>query len=424
LVARGAERVVVSGGDASIPARWAGPDQGTYAYFGTLAPIETPNVRAVIDLGLPKWLKARIDDLLPRVFAYYAKRTGYAVNTRPVVFISYGDEPRPGSRSIGGGTLSGIILFDVRLGARFRNENDPALADDIAHLVAHEAAHWWNGRMFANDAEDRGGAWLHEGGADGFADRVLRDLGVYSREMYHGKLSEALSLCALGLRGVPLTESSRRGRTKNWYSCGSAIALWTEAAMSEGEPKEDLFAFWNRLFDAAAERHYGEALYYRVLSARVPDVAAQIRRFVEEPVADPAQTLVAALTAHGVTVVEDESAATPKYTELVAVRVAEMVAEGDRCDGVYAQWQGRAVVLIEAERCKTLPRQATIAAIGGHALGKEAAQAWNAMTERCAGSATIDVTLSGEDHPRLVPCPRSIPRRARYLRVTRTPFDR
>jgi hypothetical protein len=82
FVARGGERVVVSGGGSSVPERWAGPDQGTYAYFGTLAPIETANVRAVIDLGLPKWLKARIDDLLPRVFAYYAKRTGYPVNTR------------------------------------------------------------------------------------------------------------------------------------------------------------------------------------------------------------------------------------------------------------------------------------------------------------------------------------------------------
>ncbi len=30
---------------ASVPARWAGPDQGTYVYFGTLAPIEYRRVR-------------------------------------------------------------------------------------------------------------------------------------------------------------------------------------------------------------------------------------------------------------------------------------------------------------------------------------------------------------------------------------------
>jgi len=283
FVPRAGERVVISGGDASVPARWAGPDQGTYVYFGALVPIETQFVTAVVDRGFPKWLRTSIDDLLPKVFAYYAKRTGYALNTRPLVFVSYSDEPRPGSRSIGGGTLPGIIQFDVRLGASFRTQNDPALADDIAHNVAHEAAHWWNRRMFANDSEERGGSWLHEGGADAFADRALRDLGVYSREKYHAQLSEALSLCVLGLRGAPLTTSSRRGRTKNWYWCGSAIALWTEAATSQIEPKEDLFGFWKRLFDAAPGRRYDDALYYRVLAARAPEAAAKIRGSLKIP---------------------------------------------------------------------------------------------------------------------------------------------
>lgn len=133
--------------------------------------------------------------------------------------------------------------------------------------------------------------------------------------------------------------------------------------------------------------------------------------------------LIAALTDNGVGVVADESTATPKYAELIAIRATEIVAEGDGCDGAYAETRSKNVVLVEAARCRTLPPRAAIAAISGHSLPKDAARAWDAMAERCSSAETVDVTLSAEDHPHAVKCPQRLPRRARYLRITRAPFD-
>lgn len=283
LVPRPGEGVVVGGVSHRGKAAWIAEGDGTYACFGDTPPVETPFGVAVVDRGMPAWLRDRTLALAPRVFARYASGTGQALSERPTLFLSYGVDPAPGRQSFGGGTLEGVVQLDTRLGARHTGEEDPDVWEKQARLLAHEAAHLWLDHAFR--PAEPAGRWLDEGGADAFALRALVDLGVITRERFQETLSADAAECLRQLEDGPLSGAARAGRWKALYRCGELASFLAEAAASRRDPPWDLLQFWGQVFWDAPDRTYDEESWFSVLSALPggPEASDVVRRMVDRP---------------------------------------------------------------------------------------------------------------------------------------------
>ena len=239
---------------------------GTVAYVGGIDAVEHDRVIALIDPGLPRWLATTLAQRLPELFAFFAARTGHALETRPVVLFSF--VPGAGD-DITGGVVGNAVLLRAS-GDRWR-EDDPWAVRTALRLIAHEAAHLWNSGL----ASFRAGAppWLHEGGAEAFADEALHGLGVLDDAGLRTAYSRALAECADGARRE--------------YSCGEVAAWWTDLAVRAARPGADLFAVWGALAAraGAGDGYYGPDEYFAALAAfGVPDAAAaSLRRFTANP---------------------------------------------------------------------------------------------------------------------------------------------
>ena len=286
LVPRKGEAVVVAGTVHAGPARWTSRGDGTYVAFGTPPIHDTPSGMAVVDGGMPAWLRDRTLSLVPQVFALYAARTGWQLGQRPTFFLSYGKEPDPGALSFGGGTLEGVVQVDARMGSRFAGQEDPVVWEKQARLVAHEAAHLWLDQQVrpSNGASP----WLDEGGADAWALRALLDLDVVTRARFREIVSADVAECLRLLEVGPLSGAAREGRWVAIYRCGEVANLLTEAAGARREPPWDVIQIWGQVFYNAREGRYDESIWFDTLlsmtgGTRVADV---VHRMVEHP--DPA----------------------------------------------------------------------------------------------------------------------------------------
>jgi hypothetical protein len=283
LVPRRGDSVIVGGMLHPGAARWTSRGDGTYAAFGSPPVHDTPFGMAVVDGGMPAWLRDRTLALAPRVFAHYAARTGWRLAQRPTFFLSFGLEPDPGGLSFGGGTLEGVVQLDARLGSRFGREEDPAVWQKQARLLAHEAAHLWLDQQFR--PADGTSPWLDEGGAEAWALRALLDLGVLTRDGFRQIVSEDTAECTRLLEGGPLSGAARAGRWAAVYRCGEVANLLTEAAGARRQPPWDVIQVWGQLFYNARDGRYDEGTWFdTVLSMpggeRVTDV---VRRMVARP---------------------------------------------------------------------------------------------------------------------------------------------
>ncbi len=147
------EHVVVRGQPAGLDASLAlggDDDDGTYAYFGDLSPVDSPELVGVVDRAFPAWLRERMVADLPRVFALYADRLGpLAGDARATLFLTFTALDRELGYSIGGGVLRPrVVNLDVELGRAFLSEGDPRTLADLDHIVAHEGVHLWNGDQY------------------------------------------------------------------------------------------------------------------------------------------------------------------------------------------------------------------------------------------------------------------------------------
>jgi len=162
LVPRDDEHLVVRGNLARGRTVWDDPDgDGTYVYFGTIDPLETEAMIAVVDPGAPGWLVEQLHRLLPEMFAMYTAGFDEPLPWKPVVLFNFENVER-GGLSSGGGTLSGLVQISATGSAW--HDATPSSSEHLLYLVAHEAAHLWNGQLHPyRDAAD---SWMHEGSAD------------------------------------------------------------------------------------------------------------------------------------------------------------------------------------------------------------------------------------------------------------------
>lgn len=269
------------------------PGFGTYVYFGTAEPVETDDMLALVDPGLPIWIQTATNNFLPKLLHYYASRTGVPMTSKPMVFFSF-DSGRAGEYSYSGGTLQGPLAQLAVSGSGWNEEdrdtNGPFGA--LLRFVAHESAHLWNSQLVENQTEPFA-AWMHEGGADAFAFRALQELELIDLSLRERWQLDALDECSACLKEGTIHSSAERRQYRNYYACGSTIAWLTELSLPPGK---DLFDFWQRLFSKATASGvpYTEELYFETLEELTvkQNIVGELRTLIYEQQDNPSIELI------------------------------------------------------------------------------------------------------------------------------------
>jgi hypothetical protein len=386
------ESVVVYGKPSSAETSLVLTSDGTYAYFGALAPVETPDFVGVLDRGMPPWMRSRVATDLPRLFAFYAQRLGPLESPKPTVFLAFAS--RDHGVSLGGGVLQPHVLaLDLELD-RVRLAESSSTPLDVDRLVAHEAAHFWNADQHAFHG-DPGDAWLDEGSADALATRVLHATGALDGAAYRSALSQAASECALWLSGgEPLTTCARPGHARALYVCGSTLDLVVEAAIRRRDPGADLFTFWKAVFDEGRPA-YDEATFFRVLDrlGGVPAVTEAVRRLVHDRQDDPTRALREALRLVGIETAAVTGGSLPAEYEQHG-SIPEMDALLPRACARSMTFDGDVEVrpVVGADgACPGLSRGDAIESVAGVPVGPHGATSFQRADASCRARHTVEV---------------------------------
>jgi hypothetical protein len=221
-------------------------DDGLFAYFGALKPLQNENYIAVLDPGLPDWLASLLPEYLPRLFDFYAARLGDGLASRPSIYFSFGDGDSESTHFNGGALLDGT--YQLRATGRAWNEPDSFLRSLVPASIAHESVHLWNGHVTSSD-NNEGASWMHEGGAEILAWRAMRELDYLSKDEFDSKLGEAYDSCVGGLGGRALMSVAESGEYQLLYSCGAVIGRASDLSLQQNG--SDIFVFWRRLINVA-----------------------------------------------------------------------------------------------------------------------------------------------------------------------------
>jgi hypothetical protein len=393
-------------------ASWRDVDgQGTYVYFGAIEPVQSEQTISIVDSGLPDWLENTSRHGLPQLFELYTRKLGARLADRPTVLFSWKESEQTGFFS-SGGTLPGLIQLGIE-GTGWKTESDDGLRE-IFHFLAHEAAHLWNGQIIHYpDEED---AWMHEGSADGLAERTLLDMGMIDEARFLAYQTAALNQCRRGLGTHPLRTAGSRQKFELYYSCGNAIALLTEAST-----RGDLFDFWRALIAHTLQqddKQYEAEDYYAVMraSGATDTDIATLRALVEKP-ADP-DALVNALRERGVQLATVDEP--PQDHGQLLARDALFHLLGGVCKGSYGfNTSNRGFILNTPLNCEGLNAGEIVTAVGGHDVLRAGHRAWDELHARCGTSQPVEVTSGGRAVG--VPCTKAVPARLPYVRITARP---
>lgn len=375
---------------------------GTYAYIGSAKPIETPSLVAIVDPGMPDWLKTQFDLKLPRLFAAYTELFGTPLPWKPVVLYSFHDTASSGYSS-GGGTLTGLISMTLT-GTAWRQESGDAAAQAL-HLLAHEAAHLWNGQLATSQGDSA--AWMHEGSADALANDMLLRFGVIDVTRHRANAEMALNQCASALTEGSIHSAARRGAFSTFYDCGFVMALWSGGAVDKARTAAGLDRFWHDLMAAAVAdgRRYDEARYFTVLQASgVPaSVTRRMRAFLADTTIAPA---VDGLRDAGIAVTRGV-VPPPQRLQQQYARAALIHLMASACKRVDLSW-GIPARTGAVEGCVPFATPLQVFAVQGYRLRDQGAQLHDAVRQRCAASASV--TLQAEDGTIVatVPCSRPL----------------
>jgi hypothetical protein len=406
------ERVLIHGEVSDSATGWRDDrGAGTYAYFGAIEPTTSPRVLAIVDPGLPAHLREMFESQLPALFDHFSERLGYALERRPLILIGFTPSDRAGLSSHGD-VLPGLIRFGFE-GRGWRDDSDEVRRRAF-YLLAHEAAHLWNGELFES-SESGVAPWMHEGSAEAFAWLAMREFGVLDDAGLLATVEDALNECLFLTRGMAwgAPEAMRRPRVP--YACGGALNMIMHAGLAG---RGGLYAFWGALFSAAdsAGGEYDAAMFQRVLASSAGDGAIHevVRSLLTDSLASESHRLVAELGRAGV---QAQAGAAPRTrtSSQFAVRAMMALMQGD-CGGRYSiAADGQGLRVNGFDQCRSLPAtQLLVTALEGRSLVTDPAAAYAAVVERCNSGEVVLVSVSGGDALE-VPCQSRLPS---YVRLT------
>jgi hypothetical protein len=382
---------------------------GIYAYFGKEEPLETPDFVGLIDRGFPPELRARLDDELPRFFAYYGDGLGRPAGAteKPLLFASYQQLENPDWLDIGGGMMPPrSVNIHVGVGA---GEIEPWKKTEIDFVLAHEIAHLWNGDVYeTGDAKNE--TWMKEGSADVLAFGAMRRAGVLDEKAHRERLSDAVSLCLLALdEGEGLSGANRPGHSRDFYTCGATLTLLSAAASHL-----DVTAFLREVF-AGAGNHYDAARWFATIEAH-HGRAGVARTLAEGRLENPAR----ALNEAGLAIAprKEASRAVEMRTSPFALRALLGVGCVDALD---LSTNVRVEPVVKADgACGSASKGDRFISLAGVALGEHGAAAFDAGHAQCVARQKVVVGRKGKSDIEL-PCAPAPRQRIPYYEISNLP---
>ena len=237
LMPSAGEHAIV-GGQVVAAVDFLDGDDGTSLYVGKATPVETADVLAVIDQAMPDGIRQRLQSLLPRLMALYARELG-ALQAKPMLFASRDAAHPGGGYGYQGGTLPGQVFMHIY--GDHPAFATPAFAARMDAFFAHEAAHMYQ----HYPATDQAASWIHEGGADALAAVALQQLGESDPAAVGVRLRDARDSCATSLAAGPLAEAGERGDFDAYYRCGLVLQMAVDAAVRRASGGQcGLFCVW------------------------------------------------------------------------------------------------------------------------------------------------------------------------------------
>lgn len=288
-----AAQAVAFGERAGRFENWRSPTaHPAYVYMGPVAPVETDEVMAIVDPDAPQWIIDEFYDLTPRIFARLADAFGFALETKPNLFLAAPPGGEAGRLSYAGDAVPGQVQITLE-GRAWARPSDKALAI-FRRSTIHEAVHLWQAgaRPGADGAPD----WIHEGAADAVAAETLVALGIWDGAAYEADFAAARAECAERLETGSLAGAEGRQDYRAAYACGHVIAgavSWADDA--------SVADFWRDfIVRTAATNGYTEATFLALVRERTGAAFADaLRSFIRTPPADPEREIDRLLAAAG-----------------------------------------------------------------------------------------------------------------------------
>ena len=119
-----------------------------------------------------------------------AERDFFADWSDPLFVVTLIPEERPNLQSLGGTGLTDSFSLFMSKGMSLKPGSDDAAR--IAHLLAHEYFHHWNGGKIKLEEQEALGYWFSERFTDFFARRILLRSGIFDPPEYVRRLNESL----------------------------------------------------------------------------------------------------------------------------------------------------------------------------------------------------------------------------------------
>jgi hypothetical protein len=423
FVPRTDERGIVLGAVFNSANKWMDQtSRGTYVYFGTIKPMTTKFLTAIIDPKLPKWIYNKLDALLPMLFEHYAKRTGEPLTFRPFVFLNYiasgeGNNSR-------GGTLPGLIQMTLQ-GSGWSIADQESFID-LARFFAHESAHIWNGQLFPYASGDM---WMHEGGADAFAYLALYELKYIDKKRFLDFQTEAFNYCLSSIKNRPLMDVKEDPNFRSHYRCGSMLALLTHSAALKQNKSHDLFYFWNQLFEEAktSGKPYTESMYFSVLDriTQNQNLSNAMKALLRGPIKSAKEAYLEEFKNLGVQVVSSESSLPREYQRRVGMDIIRLLMKQD-CAGKYGlSGSSHGIETESIESCKAFKTSMYVSKINQISVMSKGAKAYDDVRKTClTKGAQVSLTVGKPAKHVLVDCPDGVPVRESYLRIVDIPLER
>lgn len=415
LVPRPNEKGIVAGQVFNETYHWTDESgKGTYVYFGNLKPIVAAQLTALVDPKIPKWLRIRFNDLLPRLFSLYEKKTNQPLTFKPFVFLSYSPEGEGNGSK--GGTLPGLI--QLALNGKGWNQYDPDSFIDLARFLAHESAHIWNGQLFRYGS---GEMWMHEGGADAFAYRALRDLKIVKADRFAEFQTDAFNECMNQLKDRPLRQVTEDPNFTAFYRCGSIFALITEAAIQKKDPKLDLFSFWHEVFEQAklAGGVYTEQIYFEVLNrmSGEAETSAAIKKLLDGKVEVALDTFLAEFTRLKISFSKIMSHFPQAYNLRVSRGLLRELMKSE-CSS-YGLTQGSKGLATDAfPNCGPFSKPLYVTHLAGLKIVSDGALAYDRIQTGCKDlKYRVEMKARSEANSLFAKCPASLPVREPYIKI-------
>lgn len=420
---RTSDRIIALGRVETSKLEWVDvTHRGTYVYFGQIKPLERKFLTAIIDPALPNWLEKRFHETLPRIFDFYAKKTGFALPFKPFVFLDYSTAGGKGVRNYSGGTLPGLIQLSIQ-GKGWEKKDGKAFAD-LGHFLAHEAAHLWNGQLFPYSSGDM---WMHEGGADAFSYLALYRLDIVNREHFFRLQAAAYNHCVSQLKNRPLKEVREDPNFRAHYTCGSMVALLTHSAVKKKNASKDLFDFWSVLFQETRARGlkaYDEEIYFSKLEEMSgdPELTKRLRAFLNGPTDSSSSFLKKELELLGAKFVSIEKDLPKEYQRRQATDLVRLLMRED-CKEHYGLSSSEDGIETEAMKdCKVFAKSFLITGIGPHSI-HDGAAAYDYVFETCGiPGARVRFTAKNAKDPLETSCPKEMPKRVPALAIQELPL--